>query len=129
VRVDRRQISEDLAALVRRDGGGDAQLVAFREPEPSMVYYAGHPIITLGDPAAAAAVFARQEQAYLLAGSEDVPRLRRHLPADVDVIARRPRFLQPGEVVLLARTRDTLARRREAANAARTAEVPTTNMR
>jgi hypothetical protein len=111
VRVDRRQASEELVSLVQQEAGPHAEFVAFRDLEPSFIYYARRPIVTLNDPRAAADVFARNERAYLLASGEDVAELRRHLPADVDVVARRAKFLQPGEVVLLARTPQTLARR------------------
>ncbi|MEX2186891.1 MAG: glycosyltransferase family 39 protein [Pirellulales bacterium] len=124
VRIDRRQVSEDLAALVRREGGETARLAAYRDLEPSMVFYAGHPIATLFDPAAAGALLERQERAYLLASDEDLPELRRHLPADVEVIARRSKFLQEGEVVVLGRTPQTLALRHDTAKAIRSAKVP-----
>ncbi len=129
VRVDRRQISEELATLVRRDGGERCQFAAFRELEPSMVYYAGQPIATLVDPSAAGEMFDKHERAYLLASGDDLAELRLYLPTDVDVVARRPKFLKEGDVVLLARTPQTLARRREAARAIRIAEDKDTSVR
>jgi 4-amino-4-deoxy-L-arabinose transferase-like glycosyltransferase len=122
VRVDEWQISEDLAQRVEHDGSADPKIVAFRELEPSMVYYARRNIDTLVESSAAAAVFDQHEAAYMLASAEDLPDLRKELPPDVDVIARRPKFLQSGEVVLLARTPQTIARRREASRAIEIAE-------
>lgn len=123
VRVDRRQVSEEIAAFVQRDSPGPPTFVAFRDLEPSMVYYARQTVPTVFDPADAAELFERNEQAYLLASSAAVDELRPRLPADVEIVARRPRFLESGEVVVFARTGTSIARRRSAA-AAHTAESP-----
>jgi 4-amino-4-deoxy-L-arabinose transferase-like glycosyltransferase len=118
VRVDQWQVSEDLANVVAHDAGSNTKFVAFRELEPSMVYYARRNIETLSEPTAAAELFENNDQAYLLASADDLPALRAQLPPDVEVVARRPKFLESGEVVLLARAPQALARRRESAGAA-----------
>jgi 4-amino-4-deoxy-L-arabinose transferase-like glycosyltransferase len=123
VRVDRRQVSESLATFVRANGGDDANLVAFRDLEPSMVFYARKAIPTLREFEEATTLFARNESAYLLASSDAVDELRRHLPEDVEIVAREAKFLESGETVIFARTPQTIAARRAAAT--RTAETPT----
>jgi hypothetical protein len=104
-----------LASFVVHDAGSNAKLAAFRELEPSMVYYARRNIETLNEATAAINHFNNNDQAYLLASAEDLPALRELLPADVEVIARRKKFLESGEVVLLARSSKTMAKRREIA--------------
>jgi 4-amino-4-deoxy-L-arabinose transferase-like glycosyltransferase len=123
VRIDERQSSEAIASFFRQNGGDDAKLVAFRDLEPSMVYYAGKAIPTLQDFGEAAKLFAQNEDAYLLVGSDVLDELTRYLPHDVTVVAREPKFLESGETVVFARTPEALAARRAVAHA--TAATPT----
>lgn len=128
VRIDRRQTSEEIAAFVRGDADGKPTFVAFRDLEPSMVFYVRQTVPTIFEPAEAADVFERNDQAYLLASGDAVDALRRRLPVDVVIVARRPKFLEPGELVVFGRTREAVARRRSE-SAAHTAELPANERR
>jgi 4-amino-4-deoxy-L-arabinose transferase-like glycosyltransferase len=103
VEVDRRQPSEALVQAVREHGGDSASLAAFRHLEPSVVYYAGRQIREFSDAREVDEFFQSQPAPYLVTNADELPTLRYSLPDDVIEVARMPRFLKPGEVVVLGR--------------------------
>lgn len=105
VEVDRGQPSEDLIQAVRDHTEGNPSLAAFRNLEPSIVYYAGQYVPQLINPQQVDEFFQNEASPYLVAEAEDLPALRYSLPDDVTEVARLPRFLKPGEVVVLGKDR------------------------
>jgi 4-amino-4-deoxy-L-arabinose transferase-like glycosyltransferase len=102
-RIDRYQVSGPLVEQIRQDGGAAAPIAAFRDLEPSMVYYADRTVPTLTSVEQVREMFASGEPAYLVLHDQHLPLLLPQLPREVQVLARRPRFFKSGEVVVLVR--------------------------
>lgn len=107
VRVGRHQNGAPLARLARRSLSSAAELATFEFDLPSLVFYAGGRVPKLVQPPQVADLFARSPQACLVTSGEQFRRLGAVLPDDVVVLARQPRFLQGGEVLLLGRATET----------------------
>jgi 4-amino-4-deoxy-L-arabinose transferase-like glycosyltransferase len=110
VRAGRHHNSNRLIEIAREySGDGEAALSTFEHPESSVIFYAQNHVTRCTKPAEVLHFFAENEHAYLIANSDRWPELRTQLPADFQVIARQPRFLKEGEVVLVGRTIQTAA--------------------
>jgi 4-amino-4-deoxy-L-arabinose transferase-like glycosyltransferase len=101
-RVDRHQTSEPLVDAIRRIGGPEAKIAAYRDLEPSFVFYAGRPIPIDYEPRQIEATL-RDPNAYVILHPENLEAIQAHVPADVHVVARLPRFMKEGEIVVLGR--------------------------
>ncbi|MBX3413043.1 MAG: glycosyltransferase family 39 protein [Pirellulales bacterium] len=102
-RVARHQNSPALVALAREQAHGAPQLAAFDCFTPSLVFYAQGRVTPLGMPEDVANFLHSDRRAYLVARVDSLPLLEPVLPAEVRVLARQPRFLRKGELVLLGR--------------------------
>jgi 4-amino-4-deoxy-L-arabinose transferase-like glycosyltransferase len=103
-RVDRHQVSRPMMEIVRASSGEDsASIASFKHLNSTYVYYAGQRVEEFSRPEAVAAFFHDRTPAFLLVYDRDLPALRDALPEDVVEIARKPRFLKSGELILLAR--------------------------
>jgi len=81
----------------------DARILTYGPLEPSWTFYAGRPIPQLrtSDPAELAAALTRTADTYLITTEERYETLRPDLPPELTVLDRRPRFLRPGQMVLV----------------------------
>jgi len=104
-RVARHQNSPAMASLARAHYDGEAQIAAYDCFTPSLVFYAGNPVRSLRGPEDVAEHLRSSDQAVVVARDENLAALADVLPADVQVLARQPRFLRRGELVLLGHSR------------------------
>jgi 4-amino-4-deoxy-L-arabinose transferase-like glycosyltransferase len=111
VRVSRHQNTSELIEVAREYAGDTAKLATFAHPESSVVYYAGSRVERCQQPAEASNFVIENPGALLITNTDRWEELKSHLPPDVAVIARQPRFLKEGEVLLLGRTISTAAAR------------------
>jgi 4-amino-4-deoxy-L-arabinose transferase-like glycosyltransferase len=81
----------------------DARILTYGPLEPSWTFYAGRPIPELGtsDPAELAAELTRTADTYLITTEQRYETLQPDLPPELTVLDRRPRFLRPGQMVLV----------------------------
>jgi 4-amino-4-deoxy-L-arabinose transferase-like glycosyltransferase len=102
VSASRHHNSAALVELSRENGR--VQLATFAHPESSVVYYAFDRVQQLTDLADVERFFERAPDACLITNSERWEELQSHLPPDIAVVARQPRFLKGGEVLLVRRS-------------------------
>jgi 4-amino-4-deoxy-L-arabinose transferase-like glycosyltransferase len=107
VRVARHQTSE---ALLARATGQERNIAVFEYFEPSLTFYARQQVKRFAKPEQVEAFFANSGQPYLITQEKYLPHLGAAIPADVEILARKRRFLRNGDVVLLGR-RTEVARR------------------
>jgi 4-amino-4-deoxy-L-arabinose transferase-like glycosyltransferase len=103
VRVDRYKNDRPLLSMVRDEGDGPKRIASYRHLRSTYSYYAQQRVEEFGTPEQVADFFAGRSESYLLICDEDLPAVQKELPADVAVLARRPRFLKQGDLVLLGR--------------------------
>jgi 4-amino-4-deoxy-L-arabinose transferase-like glycosyltransferase len=120
-RVDRYQISPALAqAIADATPAGELPAIgSFHFFRPSFVFYTEQPVAELHGPEEVTAFFAAHSgSAFLITTDERIERLAGALPPGIAVLDRRPRFLQPGNVLLLGRESiAATARKQHAADA------------
>jgi len=107
-RIDRHQHSPELVAAVRARQP-DAPLAAFRFLQASMVYYNGKRMPRFETPEQAAEYLERTDKGMIVALAAHEAELRRGCPMPLRVVARHPRFLAPGEVLVFARDEEGAA--------------------
>jgi 4-amino-4-deoxy-L-arabinose transferase-like glycosyltransferase len=103
VRVGRHQNSASLVEIAQGESGGEARIATFAHPESSVIYYARGRVERYDEPAAAAQFIAGCRNGYLITNDDRWDELQPHLPRDVTVVSRQPRFLKSGETLLLGR--------------------------
>jgi 4-amino-4-deoxy-L-arabinose transferase-like glycosyltransferase len=123
-RIDQHQIGRPLMAQLRAKGNAGSSIAAFRVLEPSWVYYAGQTISPLETPEQLAAFLRVEQSPYVITTAAHLETLPGGLPAGVTVLARRPQFLRPGELVIVGRA--TELARWTAPNEVFRAEAPAT---
>jgi hypothetical protein len=102
LRVDRHQIAPPLAAEIHKDGGDTAELASYRFFRESFVYYSGKPVARCHAIDDLREFLDRASHPYVLTNDEHESRLAEEFPGRFRVLTRRRRFLEPGEVVVLA---------------------------
>jgi 4-amino-4-deoxy-L-arabinose transferase-like glycosyltransferase len=107
--VSRHQNSASLVKIAAGHKSGDYRLATFAHAESSVVYYAKRRVERLDDPADVAQFFEKSPESYLITNGDRWAELKPHLPPDVAIVAREPRFLKGGEVYLLGRRQSTAA--------------------
>jgi hypothetical protein len=116
LRVDRYQPASDLMAAVVKDGPKTPRLISYQYRLASVIYYAGRPVPHCANAAGLADVLRAGDLPYIVT---DAPGAKDILERYGDVfseLARHPKFLRKGDVVVLTPHADRLA--------ARTAEGP-----
>jgi len=81
----------------------DARILTYGPLEPSWTFYAGRPIreLNASDPDELAAELTRTADTYLITTEERYETLQPDLPPELTILDRRPRFLRPGQMVLV----------------------------
>ena len=78
-------------------------IAAYDHFRSTYVFYAGQPVRKIETAAEVRQFFKTGADAYLIVRESDLEKLADALPADISVIARRPRFLKSGHVLALGR--------------------------
>jgi 4-amino-4-deoxy-L-arabinose transferase-like glycosyltransferase len=107
LRVDKYQNGRPMTDAIRADGGADSPIATYRFFRESTVYYAGHPATRCdGDEQTSIGQLSRflaePNRSYVVTTNQYEPEIERHFPGQFDVIFRQPRFLAPGEMIVLA---------------------------
>jgi dolichol-phosphate mannosyltransferase len=104
LRANRYQNSESLIELARQaSADGGVELATYQHAESSVVYYAGERVSRFGEVGDARRFLESNVNAFLITNNEAFDKLSPNLPPGVAVVARQPRFLKGGEVLLLGR--------------------------
>jgi hypothetical protein len=108
--VDRFQTPQDVAQRIRAEESlGQAHRIAqFRLFRPSMVYYTRRPIEHCKTIDAAADFLTSDARSYLITRGKHADQLLAQHPLQIEILERRSRFPEKGEIVLLRR-RDRIA--------------------
>ena len=102
-RIDRHQHSIDIVETIRRAGGDDATVAAFRYLRPSWVFYYGRPIVHFTERGQVQSLFADSPNAFLILQDHDLAGIESSLPPDVVTLGSVPKFLKRGRLVILGR--------------------------
>jgi 4-amino-4-deoxy-L-arabinose transferase-like glycosyltransferase len=102
IRIDRHQHSRPLLEEVRRDSPGEPQIAGYKYCDASTVFYAGGPVAECGDAVKLGEFLDRSPRPYIVTTGDQVENLESQMPGPWRVVARRPRFLGKGEIVVLA---------------------------
>ncbi len=102
VHVDRHQHSRPLMEEVRRDSPAEPQIAGYKYCDASTVYYARGPVAECDDTAHLRKFLDRSPHPYVVTTSDGSKDLETLMPGQWRVVARRPRFLAKGEIVVLA---------------------------
>ena len=119
VHIDRHQHSRPLLEEVRRDSPTEPQIAGYKYCDASTVYYARGPVAVCDDAGKLREFLARSRHPYVVTTSDESKNLETQMPGQWRVVARRPRFLAKGEIVVLApraATGESVGRRGDAAS-------------
>jgi 4-amino-4-deoxy-L-arabinose transferase-like glycosyltransferase len=100
LRIDRHQNARALIAQVHADCPGEPTLAFYGVLQKSWVYYAGRPV-DYYEHADDLRRFLGSSRSYVLADESHAAHLMKRFPGEFRVLARRPQFLRPGEVMVL----------------------------
>jgi 4-amino-4-deoxy-L-arabinose transferase-like glycosyltransferase len=104
VRASRHQNSESIIELARQaSANGGVELATFEHAESSVVFYAGTRVSRFSQVENARQFFETNPNGFLITNDEAIDKFSGSLPSGVTVVARQPRFLKGGEVLLLGR--------------------------
>ena len=103
LRVDVHQNAPLLAADLQKITPGDYRLAAYRYFRESFVYYTGGPVTRCSSADDLEEFINSSDNAYVVTVDEHEKLLCEKFPGRLEVVARRPRFLSRGELVLLGR--------------------------
>ncbi len=116
LRVDRHQNAVAMLAEIAQNGPAAPDLMTYRFRRESFVFYAGQVIPHCRDAAQLSALLERSKHPCIITGSEHEEEIDRVFAGEFSVLARQPKFLRRGDVVVLVR--------RAAPDAARTTACP-----
>ncbi len=102
VRIDRFQEARPMMAQLRQLAGSDFQLAGYQFIRESFVFYAARPIQYLETPEQLANFLHQSPRPFVLSTNKQEAELREQFGAQLHLIARRPRFLRRGEILLWA---------------------------
>lgn len=101
--------SPQMARWIHSYSQSDApQIKSYEHFEESLIFYSGRNVELLGDSSAVVNYFQQHRQdAFLVTTRDALDSMAYELPADVVALESTPRFMRPGELVLLGRNRDS----------------------
>ncbi len=102
VHIDGHQHSRLLMEEIRRDSPAQPQIAGYKYCDASTVYYAGGPVAICDDAGKLREFIARSLNPYVVTTGDELKILETDMPGKWRVVARRPRFLAKGEIVVLA---------------------------
>ena len=102
IHIDRHQHSRPLLEEVRRDSPGESQIAGYRYCDASTVYYAGGPVAKCNDAIELREFLDRSPHPYIVTTGDGFANIESQMPGPWRVVARRPRFLSKGEIVVVS---------------------------
>ncbi len=102
VHIDRHQHSRPLLEEVRRDSPAQPQIAGYKYCDASTVYYARGPVAVCDDSGKLREFLDRSPHPYVVTTGDELKNLETQMPGQWRIVARRPRFLAKGEIVVLA---------------------------
>jgi 4-amino-4-deoxy-L-arabinose transferase-like glycosyltransferase len=102
VHIDRHQHSRPLMEAVRSDSPAEPQIAGYKYCDASTVYYARGAVAGCDDAARLRQFLAGSPHPYVITTGDEMTNLERQMPGQWRIVARRPRFLAKGEIVVLA---------------------------
>ena len=102
VHIDRHQHSRPLMEEVRRDSPAEPQIAGYKYCDASTVYYARGPVADCDDSGKLREFLDRSPHPYVVTTGDELKNLETQMPGQWRIVARRPRFLAKGEIVVLA---------------------------
>ncbi|MGA2255075.1 MAG: hypothetical protein ABSG53_10470, partial [Thermoguttaceae bacterium] len=102
IHIDRHQHSRPLMEEVRRDSPAEPQIAGYKYCDASTVYYARGPVAECDDQSRLRDFLDRSPHPYVVTTGDELESLETLMPGRWRVVARRPRFLANGEIVVLA---------------------------
>lgn len=100
-RVDRHQTAHVILQMLRERGDNTKHLVAYRYLQESYVFYAGHSIEFAHDPQGLRTLVTNRLDRQVLTTTDQLCSIETAFPGRFREVARAPRFLKPGHVVVL----------------------------
>ncbi len=100
LRIDRHQNARALIARIHADCPGEPTLAFYGFLQKSCVYYAGRPVAYY-EHANDLHRFLGTSRGYVLADDSHAAHLMQRFPGEFRVLARKPQFLRPGDIVVL----------------------------
>ena len=111
--ADVHQNAPALSAALQKAADGPYRLAAYRYFRESFVYYTGGPVARCHSAEDLSEFLASSDDAYVFTVDEHEELLAEKFPDQFEVVARRPRFLGRGEVVLLGRRANRITPQRD----------------
>jgi 4-amino-4-deoxy-L-arabinose transferase-like glycosyltransferase len=102
LRIDRHQHARPLLAALHGDSPAAPQIASYKYCIPSIVYYAGEPVAKINDAAQLNRFVEQSSHPYVITTEDGLSDLESQMHGRWRVVARRARFLDKGEVVVLA---------------------------
>ena len=102
LRIDRHQHARPLLAALRGDSRAAPQIAGYKYCYPSIVYYAGGPVAKINDAAQLGRFIEQSSHPYVITTGDGLSDLESRLHGQWRVVARRTRFLDKGEILVLA---------------------------
>ncbi len=102
LRIDRHQHARPLLAALRGDSRAAPQIAGYKYCYPSIVYYAGGPVAKINDAAQLGRFIEQSSHPYVITTGDGLSDLESRLHGQWRVVARRARFLDKGEILVLA---------------------------
>ncbi len=103
MRVDRYQNAQSLIAEIRRADPGPVQMAGYNFLSESIVFYAHQPIPRYGNIEGLAEYLDESDAPYVFTTDKHEETFNERFPGEYRVLTRRPRFLRPGELIVLTR--------------------------
>jgi len=103
VRIDQYQVSQPLMNLVLDKGIKGARIGSYGGFEPSWGFYAHKPIAELSEGGQLLDYLSTKGESYVITNDEALEELEVSLPPEIYILARAPRFLKKGELLILGR--------------------------
>jgi len=103
LQVERHHASPVLAARRHAANPDRLELASFRYFRESFVYYSGEPVERIHEIKDLERFLRRSRRPFVITTDEHEAQLREAFPGQLRVLTRHARFLEPGEVVVLAR--------------------------
>ena len=102
LRIDGHQHSRPLLAAIYGDSPAQPQIAGYKYCDASTVYYAGCPVATLDDEVKLQDFVRHSPHPFVVTTGDGLRDLEAKMPGTWRIVARRPRFLSKGEIVVVA---------------------------
>lgn len=104
VRIDRFQEARPMIAQLKQTAGNEFQLAGYQFIRESFVFYAGRPIQYFEKPEQLETFLQQSNRPFVLSTQKQEAEMRERFGNRLQVVARQPRFLRRGEILLWGRS-------------------------